>query len=505
MIPDFLSPSFNSSVGGTSITTGLGDIVIAAGPWGATTEWSDACYDGELVAYRRDMANEFEIGWARWNAATNTLVIDRVLESSNAGAAVNWGAGVKRVVQIADGAMLAQAKKAFPFKRAGQAIFGVGTYQSNGLGSLDTDNTMPFIQGVKVWKSDVPQTPPYGWEDADPNLASGYVTGLFTGIIGGNSGNASLTCCQWLRILCGVTVYFLGVGKSGQGVAGWADGAEVEAELSAQIAAALLSPELVAEGITTVDFVDCAMLESDRGSDPVQVAADFLAFKANMETKWATPGYTQWSLREHHPALSPSVAIALIIAQSDPLMHYISSAGKDDPADDDLHYVATQLNSFGPLLANAYMSGPQLRLPREFRTEEFAGLGVRDLRVGQYGEPESGDIQRIRTNTNIPSSNDGSVVWLYQEFSADGERFTGRLRVTAKRAGSLDMYEAIQSFVFARDTASTFYFDFNQYTESGVPGLALIPIGIFGGIVVQFQPIAGQEWDVTLDYDRQLV
>ncbi|HMA78371.1 MAG TPA: hypothetical protein VKP88_04550, partial [Candidatus Paceibacterota bacterium] len=85
----------------TSGTTGTGDLSLA----GATTgfqRFADAIGDGNTTYYAVSLVagGEFEIGLGTYLAATNSLRRDTILDSSNAGVAVNFSTGTKDVFVV---------------------------------------------------------------------------------------------------------------------------------------------------------------------------------------------------------------------------------------------------------------------------------------------------------------------------------------------------------------------------------------------------------------------
>lgn len=81
----------------TSTTTGLGDIALA-GAVAQFRAFSDICANGDVVPYAiaGQSGTEWEVGVGTW-VTGNTLQRTKVLSSSNAGALVNFSAGIKDV------------------------------------------------------------------------------------------------------------------------------------------------------------------------------------------------------------------------------------------------------------------------------------------------------------------------------------------------------------------------------------------------------------------------
>lgn len=96
-------PVIDDCVVETSTTTGTGDITLAGAVTGFKT-FSDVCVVGSRVYYliegidgSGDRTGEWETGYGTYSGV-NTLARTTVQKSSNAGAAVNFSAGTKRVM-----------------------------------------------------------------------------------------------------------------------------------------------------------------------------------------------------------------------------------------------------------------------------------------------------------------------------------------------------------------------------------------------------------------------
>ena len=79
----------------TSTTTGTGTYALG----GAVTDFrafSAVCVNGDTLPYIARMGSEWEEGFGTW-ATGNNLARTHITGSSNAGAAVNWGAGTKTI------------------------------------------------------------------------------------------------------------------------------------------------------------------------------------------------------------------------------------------------------------------------------------------------------------------------------------------------------------------------------------------------------------------------
>lgn len=96
------SPKCPARVHETSDTQGAVDDYVLDGAVTDLREFRDGVGDGEEVYYCATQGEEFEMGVGTLNYGTgpggeDELARDTVLESSNAGAAVNWGAGTRNV------------------------------------------------------------------------------------------------------------------------------------------------------------------------------------------------------------------------------------------------------------------------------------------------------------------------------------------------------------------------------------------------------------------------
>jgi hypothetical protein len=88
----------------TSVTTGVGDYLLAGSPAAEFRAFSTVCANGDRVPYTAvGDTGGFECGIGTYNSGPNTLTRTAVLFSSNANAAVNWVGG-KRTIDISNSA-----------------------------------------------------------------------------------------------------------------------------------------------------------------------------------------------------------------------------------------------------------------------------------------------------------------------------------------------------------------------------------------------------------------
>jgi len=80
----------------TTSTTGTGTITLAGAAAGGFQTFA-VIGDGNTTFYTISDGTDWEVGIGTYTASGTTLSRDTILESSNSGSAVNWGAGDKDV------------------------------------------------------------------------------------------------------------------------------------------------------------------------------------------------------------------------------------------------------------------------------------------------------------------------------------------------------------------------------------------------------------------------
>ena len=89
-------PRFADRVQETTTTTGTGAYTLAGAVAGFQTFASGFGSGNSMVGYATTDGTNWEVGKGTFNGTT-TLTRDVIRSSSNAGAAVNWGAGTKNI------------------------------------------------------------------------------------------------------------------------------------------------------------------------------------------------------------------------------------------------------------------------------------------------------------------------------------------------------------------------------------------------------------------------
>src|SRR5688572_18297128 len=97
---------FKNRVRGTFTTTGTGTVTVAAAPTGFQ-DFSEIT-SGRQVYYCAVLDADWEVGIGTVTVGgTTTLSRDTILESSDAGSAINWGVGTKEVFLVDPAEILA--------------------------------------------------------------------------------------------------------------------------------------------------------------------------------------------------------------------------------------------------------------------------------------------------------------------------------------------------------------------------------------------------------------
>lgn len=121
----------------SSESTGTGNFVLDGARTGFQS-FTDALADGDTTYYSITDGTDWESGLGTWTESTATLARTTVYESSNAGSAVNWGAGVKDVFIT------------YPSSRSihesSTGSVGIGTQEPDTL--LHLSSTSPIIRGT---------------------------------------------------------------------------------------------------------------------------------------------------------------------------------------------------------------------------------------------------------------------------------------------------------------------------------------------------------------------
>lgn len=205
------------SVVESATTTGTGDFTLA-GPLTGFRAFSDVCTTNDIAYYMieavdgsGDRTGDWEVGRGTYSAA-NTLTRTSVTASSNAGAAVNFAAGTKRVSLVL-AAKQAQFRGCMAYKSADQttANYTTPTAVTWDAEVYDTDsihdnvtNTSRMTVPAGVTKVRVGATLALGVVTAD-NYAVGTITKNGATFVGApNSAQESGTTSPTVTLASGV-------------------------------------------------------------------------------------------------------------------------------------------------------------------------------------------------------------------------------------------------------------------------------------------------------------
>lgn len=369
------------NVAGFTVTEGLLDFVISENS-SQYRAFSGSAVDGVEYAYKAKFSDGttagYETGKGIYTLATNSISRTTIFTSSNANARVDFAPGQKFVALVSDKETIENLRGgdgAFPDNPQGNPIFLVLTGQSNAVGIYpETAANMPQNSEVFDWQSaGQGPTGTFAFAVADParNLSPAFNGNMITGMRGAwpylgvpttdPTGNIGWSAANYIQKQTGRRVYLLSVAWNGQAIAEWANGATVEVELATQIPAALTAIQAIYPAVTAPDAVIWMQGESDFARPPEDYVIDWLAFKANVETKWAGVDYTQWLVCQtvqDNPTYWP--AFEDIVAQTDMRVKLISSVGCEAVLDVAWHYQGTGLTQLGIRAGTAAMEGSLL-------------------------------------------------------------------------------------------------------------------------------------------------
>lgn len=127
----------------TTSTTGTGTVTLSGtAPTGFQT-FSSVMSDGDTTYYQITDGTDWEMGVGTYTASGTTLARTTILESSNSGSAVNWGAGDKDIL------MVLPAQKIVDPSDVPASVPSVYA-DTNQLPSTASDGTLAFITGTNA-------------------------------------------------------------------------------------------------------------------------------------------------------------------------------------------------------------------------------------------------------------------------------------------------------------------------------------------------------------------
>lgn len=236
--------------------------------------------------------------------------------------------------------------------------------QSNCSGLHVYTPGMTVNNNVYAWHpTSTPQTGPFQWEVADPNRTSGYVGGIFTGMIGGGNGNIGWFAADIIQKATGRDVYLFTVHFAGSSISNFISNGSVEQEIATQAPAAMAA---IPNGPEVPDFCIWMQGETDLvGMDDQTYIANLFQVYSVFNFKWAGPEM-QWLLCDLGDGWYGIDAdwdgLRGFARQSDNTVQLVSSLGAEETLDGFVyHYTGDGLYTIGQRVASCIMSGMKQR------------------------------------------------------------------------------------------------------------------------------------------------